>query len=109
MFIEGNKNGEKKLYGPKIVKQKDRPGYYIRWYESREVLRNHLVLAKLPIQLNLEVAKGHGLKVVTAPIKGDIFNNVVEKGNIILKAAGELLILFQNLNLLWKNSPGKTF
>jgi len=45
MFIEGNKKSKKKNYGPKIIKKGSRPGYYIRWYERREVLRDYLITA----------------------------------------------------------------
>ena len=88
-FIIGNHASKKRGYGPKIIKKGSRPGYYIRWYESREIIRDYLITAVTsPAGVKLEPAKRKGLKVISGPGEDSAFHGIIEKDNIILKIAG---------------------
>ena len=108
-FIVGNRASKKRSYGPKIIKKGSRPGYYIRWYESREIIRDYLITAVTspPASLELEPAKGKGLKVISSPGEDSAFHGLIEKGNIILKVAGKSVNTISELESALKEFSGQ--
>jgi len=106
-FKKGNKKAVNHKGGPKVIKRKNRSGYYIAWCELRAKLHNFTITSSLPHNLSLKTAKKAGLKITKNPKKNALLADCAEIGDVILKIAGEKVNTVEEFNLQLNKFIGK--
>lgn len=89
-FVVGNQAARAKRgkAGPRIVKLKGKPGYYIRWYELRSNVIPLRFVAILPHELDLQPAREGGVVVMKDPGRRNPYHRVLKAADVIVEVAG---------------------
>jgi len=106
-FKKGNNKAVKHRSGPKIIKRKNRSGFYISWCELRSKLHDFTITSKLPHNLSLKPAKKTGLEITEKPPKEALLTNHLEAGDVILKVAGVKVSTVEEFNYQLNQYIGK--
>ncbi|MCX7003199.1 MAG: tyrosine-type recombinase/integrase [bacterium] len=110
LFKDGNQIGCKKRgqFGPRIIKVRGRPGYYIRHYVGREDIRNVVIEALTPHDLTLQPAANGGLVVMQPPPKNSQYTGIVLSGDIIYSVGNVTLHAVEDLDRTLNAFAGKS-
>jgi integrase len=109
-FKEGNQaaRSARGKIGPRIVRLKHKPGYYIRWYEMRQAAQLIHVAATPDHGLQLQPCVKGGLVVMAQPKRATPFARVLQQSDIILAAAGQSVNSPEDFMAILAAHTGKT-